>query len=285
KLKGRRTIYDRLTGVACIGDLTDGTQLKHVTQVEACEYGWWYTAPVPGNRVSAVLMSDADIVSRKQAGQADAWQSLLNDMPLTRERVRGVSFSSEPRVFSAVSSCLEQVGGATWTAVGDAAASHDPLSSTGIPHAIGSGVHGGLTAASVLYADGRMMEAYQQSIQNDFQQYLQTHWRYYQKENRWPESLFWKRRRTPVSLDAEAELAGVHAMTDIPAYDPVHLSYAQQTELLGHCRPGRRAHEVVRAFTHQHPEVSDQQIILGLQELVGNGQVDLMSALQSVDKP
>lgn len=126
-----RAIHDRLVGVGSIGRLSDEAwpALESVILVEACEYGWWYTSPVPGNRIAVVLMSDADIVSRRQAARPDRWRYLLNAMKETSERVRGVRFTQRPKAFSCFSSILRQVGGEDWVAVGDAAASHDPLSS------------------------------------------------------------------------------------------------------------------------------------------------------------
>ena len=272
-----RTIHDRLVGVGCIGQLSNGSALESVTQVEACKYGWWYTSPVPGNQISVVLMSDADIVSRWQAVRPDQWQSLLNEMKLTSKRVRGVKFTEKPKAFSCFSSCLQQVGGENWVAVGDAVASHDPLSSTGIPHAVGSGVHGALVAANSLFSNGELLESFQQSIHRDFLQYLRTHWQYYQRETRWPESLFWKRRRTPICIDPSATIEDVEPLTESISYGSVHLSTQLSRQLYESCQPGRSAHQIVRAFANAHPQIPDQQIILGFQELVESGHVKIDS--------
>lgn len=270
-----RRIHDRLVGVGCIGQLSNGSSLESVIQVEAREYGWWYTSPVPGNRISVVLMSDADIVSRRQAARPDQWQSLLNDAELTSERVRGVRFTGKPKSFSCVSSCLQQVGGENWVAVGDAAASHDPLSSTGIPHAIGSGVHGARVAANSLFSNGELLESFRQSIQGDFLQYLSTHWRYYRRETRWPESLFWKRRTTPICIDPNATIERIEPSAKIISHGLVHLPKNFSRQLYESCQPGRSAHQIVRAFANAHPHIPDQPIILEFQELVVSGHVKI----------
>ena len=270
-----RTIHDRLVGVGCIGQLSNGSSLESVIQVEACKYGWWYTSPVPGNQISVVMMSDADIVSRRQAARPDQWQSMLKEMKLTSKRVRGVRFTEKPKAFSCFSSCLQQVGGENWVAVGDAAASHDPLSSTGIPHAIGSGVHGARVAANSLFSNGELLESFQQSIHRDFLQYLRTHWRYYRRETRWPESLFWKRRSTPISIDPNATIERVEPSTKTISYGLVHLPTQFSRQLYESCQPGRSAHRIVRAFSNAHPQIPDQQIILEFQELVASGHVKI----------
>ena len=277
-----RQIHDRLIGVGCIGQLTDDSPMSYFIQVEACEYGWWYTAPIPGNRISVVLMSDVDIVSRLKAVNPKQWQSLLQEMKLTSNRIHGVRFTAKPRAFSAFSSCLQQVGGDKWVAVGDAAASHDPLSSTGIPHAIGSGVHGAIVAANALFSDGEMLESFQQSIFSDFCQYLRTHWQYYQRETRWSESLFWKRRRTLIRTDPYAAIKDVQLSTESSSYSSVHLKTQRLQELHKSCQTGYLTHQIVRAFADSHPQIPEQHIILGFQELVENGLVKIDRGYQEL---
>jgi flavin-dependent dehydrogenase len=270
-----RKIHDRLVGVGSIGQLSNDSISESVILVEACEYGWWYASLVPGNRISVVLMSDADIVSQRQAARPDRWQSMLNEMNLMSKRLRGVRFTETPKAFACSSSCLQQLGGENWVAVGDAAASHDPLSSTGIPHAIGSGIHGARVAANSLFSNGQLLESYRQSIHGDFSQYLRTHWQYYRRENRWPESIFWKRRTTSILIDPNATVERVEPSSRTIPTGMVHLPARISQQLCESCQPGRSAHQIVRAFANAHPQIPDQQIILGFQELVVSGHVKI----------
>lgn len=100
QLGATRQIHDHLVGVGRVGQLPESTCLESCIQVEACEYGWWYTAPIPGNRVSVVLMSDADIVNRMKAAQSKQWNRLLNGLEMTSNRISGVTFVDTPKVFS-----------------------------------------------------------------------------------------------------------------------------------------------------------------------------------------
>ncbi len=177
-------------------------------------------------------------------------------MPLTRARLDGVAFFGRPRTFSAVSSCLGRVGGDGWVAVGDAAASHDPLSSPGIPHAMGSGTQGALVAANTLFADGRALEAYQEAVRADFLHYLRTHWQSYQRETRWPDAPFWQRRRTAVAVKPDATVEEITGRREIDFTETVHLPPRLSRELYQSVQPGRPAHEIVRAFAEAHPQVS-----------------------------
>jgi len=271
-----RTIHDRLVGIGSIGQLSSkDSTLESIVLVEACEYGWWYTSPVPGNRISVVLMSDADIVRRRQAASPERWQLLLSQMELTSKRVCGFKFTKKPKAFSCFSSRLQQVGGKNWVAVGDAATSHDPLSSTGIPHAIGTGVDGAIVAANSLFSNGELLESFQHSIHGNFLQYLRTHWQYYKRETRWPESLFWKRRTTPIFIDPNSTLKRVAPSTKTIFCSLASMPTRYSERLYEGCQPGLSTHQIVRSFANIYPQIPDQTIILGFQELVASGLVEV----------
>ena len=72
-------------------------------------------------------MTDADLI-RPDANARDAWESALEDAPLTRSRLR-LPTSFSPYIRTARSQRLNKIQGSGWLAVGDAAMSYDPLSS------------------------------------------------------------------------------------------------------------------------------------------------------------
>lgn len=267
-----REVRDQLVGIARFGTLPSGKTIESVIMVEACEYGWWYTAPVPGNGITVALMTDADIARDMKATKPAQWQKLLERMPLSSGRALGVALNERPRSFLAHSSRLTSAGGENWLAIGDALCSHDPLSSSGIPHAIGTGVHGARVAANRLFGDGAFFAAYAEDARSNYNEYLETHWSYYLKEKRWPEALFWKRRTTVVCLDPEAKIIG---QQPLKTNTTLHLELPYAVKLQAHCTTGLLTHQVVRNFSRSHPQFSDQQIILELQELVATGAVGI----------
>lgn len=269
RLGARRRRHDRLAGVARIGRVPDGRALQQVTLVEACAYGWWYSAPVPGGRMSVVLMSDADEIRRLAAARTDRWETLLAETEATRERAAGLAFDGGPVVRSAESARLDPAGGPGWVAVGDAVASHDPLSSSGIPHAIGSAVQGAIVTAAALDGTSAALAPYGEGIEADYRRYLETRWRYYRREGRWPEAAFWRRRREEIRLDPMALVTGCRGSVG----GSVHLEAHLARDLLGLCRPGLALHAIARAFVDAHPEVPDERAILGLQELAADGRL------------
>ncbi len=274
-LKSVRIVHDRLVGLCSLGLVPDDITITSNVMIEACEYGWWYSSPVPNNRVAVVLMSDSDMISQLGASKLSVWSKLLGEMPLTSERVKDVDFVENPEAYAAYSSVLECPGGDRWLAVGDAAASHDPLSSSGIPHAMGSGVQGAIVAINSLTKVGEAFSAYRNSIKNDFSQFLKTHWQYYSMVKRWPEATFWKRRNTLVKINPEAAIKGTNALNKESEYQPVHISKKVVTDLVSHCKPDKLVHEALSEFKKAHPQFPDQQLILGFQELVENELVEL----------
>jgi flavin-dependent dehydrogenase len=91
--------------------------------------------------------------------------------------------------------CLDRPAGVDWLAVGDAAASYDPLASSGLTLALRSGEQA--TSAIVLRQAGERTAAarYGRALQERFTDYLLQRREYYSLETRWPGSPFWERRR------------------------------------------------------------------------------------------
>ncbi|MFZ6798601.1 NAD(P)/FAD-dependent oxidoreductase [Undibacterium sp. Di24W] len=269
------TVYDRLIGVACIGDLPKNCQLKAENQVEACEYGWWYISSMPGNRVSVVLMSDPDIVNRMQACHPDVWRALLRNLTNVEESVRCADFTEMPRSFPCYSSYLSATGGKDWVAVGDAVASYDPISSTGIPRALTSGIHGAFIAVDSLFSKGDLLSTYAQAIEQDFKQYLQTQWQYYQRETRWPEAVFWARRRAVIGISKESTVRAAHPYQPGITRAPIHLKAVETHDLWLLCTPGKPLRQIVAQFSAKYLHLPETKIILGLQELVESGYLEI----------
>ncbi|WP_044257131.1 NAD(P)/FAD-dependent oxidoreductase [Rhodopirellula sp. SWK7] len=269
KMQGTRVGFDDLVGVAALMDLPVNSVVAQVTQVEAVPYGWWYSAPIPDGRLAVVLMTDADIAANLKARHPQRWLELLKRTRHVRQRAAGADFCEMPRVVSARSTLLQQPSGEDWVAVGDAVASHDPLSSSGIPHAMGSGIHGTLVAADALFANGELARVYAEHIHGDFRQYMQSRRRHYLQVSRWADHLFWKRRCDTIRLDPAAKFESIsEASADLAS---VHLAKPRLNELLKVCCVGQPVHEAARSFVDAFPGVPDEKVILALQDLVFSG--------------
>jgi len=198
----RRCIFDRMVAVITMVELPAGSPAETVTLVETCAEGWWYSAKLPGAMMTVALMSDTGIIHARRLADAEPWRRLLQDQPHTWARLEGGRLAGRPRIIPAFSARLEPAVGHGWVAVGDAAASHDPLSSSGIARALDSGIHAARAICDRLrYGRPDGLIEYDRWIGESFEHYWATRQRYYALEQRWPGSMFWNRRRSNVATD------------------------------------------------------------------------------------
>ena len=164
------------------------------TLVEACADGWWYSALLPGGRLMAVYMTDADLLRRQRGSWHAFWQARLQQTMHTQARLRAFDLQAAPRVVAANSSRLDRVSGRGWLAVGDAAMAFDPLSSQGLMQALASGIRAGEALNRHLAGEAAAIGEYDSRANEVFREYSRLRAVYYGREQRWPQSVFWRRR-------------------------------------------------------------------------------------------
>jgi flavin-dependent dehydrogenase len=194
----RQLRHDRLIGAALLLKAPEGTGTEDsFTLVEAVPCGWWYSAPLPGDRLMIAYMSDSDLLDHG-VRETGGLLTLQEEAEHTLRRVRQGCYRdlAGPRIQPAHTSRLDRVAGECWVAAGDAAAAFDPLSSYGISSAMGSGFYAASAVAESLAGDAGALPAYQNLLAEAFARYLSNHHASYSLEQRWPEELFWQRRHT-----------------------------------------------------------------------------------------
>ena len=268
------TVHDRLIGVGCIGKASSTAWDKLENHIEAAEYGWWHVTPMADGRVSVVLMSDPDILNKWHASQPAVWRALLGKTQIGKQ-LEALEFDEMPRAFPCYSSYLRNAGGQDWVAVGDAVASFDPIAACGIPRALATGVHGAFIAVDRLFSEGSLLDTYAQAIEQDFRQYLQTQWQYYQRENRWPDAVFWARRRAVIALSKDSMIQQVHFYENRITTQPLHLKSNEMHDLWNLCVAGKVLKQVVLEFHEKHAHIPEQKVLLGLQELIENNYLEI----------
>lgn len=194
-----RRAIDRLAGVVGYLDTEAGCDAANgarVTLVEAAEQGWWYSAFLPERKLVVAYMTDADLATARQARTEAGWMALLDQTRETRERVesQGYRLTSAPRIISAHSSCLTTVASSSWLAVGDAAATYDPLSSQGIATALNTGLEAARAIHAQLNGQPSELAGYARQLARAYAAYVSNRAAYYGLERRWPDSPFWRRR-------------------------------------------------------------------------------------------
>ncbi|MEZ6141576.1 MAG: tryptophan 7-halogenase [Zavarzinella sp.] len=177
---------DRLVGIVGFFDTTEESDAR--TFLEASEDGWWYAARLPGCRSVAAFMTDADILAGYPGGAKAMWQNRLQQVSLTTPFVN--KNIDALRVIPANGARLSCVTGPGWAAIGDAAASWDPLSSQGIVTAI----EGANRCVSALMTEPEELNEYLDWFETAWADYSRIHRVYYSQVRRWPDSVFWRRR-------------------------------------------------------------------------------------------
>ncbi|MDO9280428.1 MAG: tryptophan 7-halogenase [Pseudomonadota bacterium] len=191
----RRRSYDRQVAVAGVLRFADGGSEDTFTLVEAVEDGWWYSTRLPNADRMVAFVTDSDVARSRGVASPAAWFAALRGTVHTRERGEGGALVGAVRVHPARSSRLDRVTGDRWIAVGDAAASVDPLSASGIPRALDAGIHAARGIEALLRrGDATLLEGYEGRIRAGFESFLDTRAQYCAIERRWPDSSFWQRR-------------------------------------------------------------------------------------------
>jgi flavin-dependent dehydrogenase len=192
----RQLFHDRLTCVAGFMRATSESRPIRLTMLEAVEYGWWYAARLPNDRLAVAVASDPMIVKRAPLHTRAGWLAGLGATEhLTRELV-GCRIGGDDLVArTAPSFVLDRSAGRDWLAVGDAASSCDPISSQGIHNALHDGLRAAEAIAARIGGDAGAPGAYHESVAARFADYLANRNYFYGLERRWAGAPFWVRRR------------------------------------------------------------------------------------------
>ena len=195
RLGARRLMLDRLVAISVRFAGIEADRECHVL-VEAVPDGWWYSAPVPGGGMVAMLMTDSDLCRRRGAVSKEGWESLLAVASLTRARVERAHAVTAPIVYSAASQRLCRAKDRQpWIAVGDAALAVDPISGSGVIRALQTAWHGAESASALLGArNAHAIATYETGRDLECTRYLEERALYYAQESRWPRAPFWARR-------------------------------------------------------------------------------------------
>jgi flavin-dependent dehydrogenase len=200
----RRRAADALTAVyALFAGTNEGAAPDEDsrTLIEAAPDGWWYTALLPSNRRVAVYHSDTDLLPASTLLAPEGFMSMLDGTEHVRGYFAGTGYKmlGLPRATPAQSARLERFVGAAWLAVGDAALSFDPLSSQGIMTALFAGMVAGVALDAHLSGEPEALEDYGARLAAIYKAYLNNRLFYYGYERRWPDRLFWQRRKVGAS--------------------------------------------------------------------------------------
>lgn len=206
----RRLFVDQLLCITGFLELSGSGQFSKLTMLEAVEYGWWYAARLPNDRLAVAVASDPELVKQKALRRRDDWLAHLAATTHISAALAGCCFVEDSHTTCAAPTfLLDKIAGNGWLAVGDAASAYDPISSQGIYKALSDGARAGEAIAASLRGDDAKLADYPSSVAARFQQYLAGRNFFYGLEQRWPASTFWTRRqaRTLPKVGREAVMS------------------------------------------------------------------------------
>ncbi len=186
--------HDELMAVGTFLHLKDSVVPRQEILIETIKEGWWYCATLPNRKMTVTLFTDAGILKEKQLQKKENWERLLSITSHIKHKLKDELSYEGLWIKSAFSQITNSAVRNNFIAVGDAAASFDPISSMGIGFAISSACHA--TRAILDYNRGYQFAIadYQQNVYNIFENYLSVKSQFYKKEKRWQDSAFWYKR-------------------------------------------------------------------------------------------
>ena len=196
----RKITYDRLVAIVKLFALPQHSDVyEPFTLIEAEANGWWYSARLPQRCLLLSYMTDSDLYQKGTSHSKTYWEDQLQQTSYTRESARTRGRGLGQFIFSANSFRLDKIHGSNWLAIGDAAAATDPLAGKGVCQALETGISGAQAVLEVISGNKFAFENYSSIIARSFEAFLRLRKSYYERQERWPESAFWNRRKATSS--------------------------------------------------------------------------------------
>jgi flavin-dependent dehydrogenase len=196
-LGARRQVGDKLVCSWLWGKARPIHRGAGFTYVEAVEDGWWYAAPLPGDRRVFAFHTDSDLPGARLIADP---KKLLERAAANHELAAVLTesgFTLEQSGFSAAHSAfLQPFAGPAWFAVGDAACSFDPLSSQGLLNALYTGLAAAEATDRHLSGGSDALPDYLETLNQVYATYQQQLFHWYRAETRWSDKPFWQRRQS-----------------------------------------------------------------------------------------
>lgn len=266
----RRVHYDRLISAFLLFEENQGASADSRTLIEAGVFGWWYAARLPSGRIAAACMTDDAVTRRLGLARREKWLAAAMQAPRLCSRLASAQPIGKPILCPAQAGRLDVCTGWRWLAVGDAAASFDPLSGQGLVQALRGGISAAYAIADSLAQQQDALPRYVAGIDVEVRAFLTARDYHYALEQRWPEADFWRQRQQPIHLSPHQLLQTAPETNRRRPVSPLYLSAAQCQRVLNLCREQRAAHEVVHTL-HAETGLPERYRVLALQYLIEIG--------------
>ncbi|ARV14113.1 tryptophan 7-halogenase [Polaribacter sp. SA4-12] len=174
--------------------INDTDKISSLTRIEAVENGWWYGAKLPNNEVLITFYTNQETLKRTKLSQVNHWMDALNKTVSIKKGVQEtMALDKNIKGFPVRSFCLDKITGNNWLAIGDAASAYDPITSRGIYKSLTDGQYAAECIVEKLNNNLDSLVNFDNYVSKNYSNYILERAHYYASEQRWKESLFWKR--------------------------------------------------------------------------------------------
>ena len=163
----------------------------HEVLTESFAGGWGIVSGLDKEMQVMTLYTTKNTGLHSQLTKYSNWKTILADTKYLRKYLAKEA-PNNIHGGKANSSAPQQIAEENWIAIGDAAMAFDPLSSHGITNAI----YTAHRASEIFTNSSYSLQEYHQDIQAILTTYLKTKNTLYQREQRWPEEVFWETYHT-----------------------------------------------------------------------------------------
>ena len=168
-------------------------EVSKLTHLESVENGWWYAARIPNEQLLVTLYTNAETVKKLGLNDLKNWIQLLQQSPNTHQWIAQMEPIDQKLLgFPAQSFCLDHVVGENWMAIGDAASAYDPITSQGIIKSITQGMRAAEIIAHCKNGAKEALPYFEKEVFHQYEQYKEARQHFYNLEQRWPQSEFWR---------------------------------------------------------------------------------------------
>jgi flavin-dependent dehydrogenase len=184
--------------------------------IEAVEFGWWYSAPLPGAKRVFTLMTEKDFIRERSLLKRNQFVCLLRESKFLRSVGAYLEAGERVKAFPASTQYRNCAATRRWVAVGDALMALDPLASCGIGGALSDGIESAKLIARLLGAESdherkHSVSAYVHRADATLRRFLVERDRIYGQESRWPHSPFWRARQRVTTSAPQINPFDLHA--------------------------------------------------------------------------
>ncbi|MDA9773811.1 FAD-dependent monooxygenase [Saprospiraceae bacterium] len=190
-----KKVEDTLFAHIRFAEIIEGKMSKRV-QLEATNKGWWYQASLPRNNVVSMMITHQNQIKELQRDESKAFDKALAKTSFIAAESKKVKLTNcTYRTWPVYSGILDKIEGENWLAIGDAAASYDPIMARGIYKGLSDGIKGANKVLSFFRQDGKYDHgSFSSHVQKNFKQYRKNRLLTYAIERRWLNDQFWKDR-------------------------------------------------------------------------------------------